>query len=407
MEEVSAHVHPGPIVPDVLTRKYEHRSGLIWSGDYETCFTNRQCKCFGRNLFQCYSTAPRRQLCMTALGGTRQIGGVLVILQIWAWPRIPVLQPQLMTDVQADPLALLGAIWCTYFDCSQLSTHTLWRLHIRDCPALAIKVLSYPNDEYIRWYREITRLCIGNPANPDTRSVGYQPAVVDKRMMTSTLQKVNDMASMVIQEQPSSPSQMTIFAKKVQTIFWRCMVSIGSTLGCTPSPHDIQQTFPVQSSRCHPREPVPDWGARGVKRGARRLPSGGAHGGRPPAPPDLGRGHTDPGRGGEMGEGSVGRGLGDLGSSYQVELFDSLSHPPTSYVPPPPGLGISSFQSPHPLGIGSSSFQAPLAQRIVTSSSDSDKHNDEPTNVVTPEQQLGFGHRAVKKTIRFTPSDWP
>ncbi|KAI5673957.1 hypothetical protein M9H77_14321 [Catharanthus roseus] len=32
MEEVSAHVHLGPIVPDVLTKQHKHRSGLIWSG---------------------------------------------------------------------------------------------------------------------------------------------------------------------------------------------------------------------------------------------------------------------------------------------------------------------------------------------------------------------------------------
>ncbi|KAI5678869.1 hypothetical protein M9H77_09819 [Catharanthus roseus] len=60
MEEVPAHVHPGPIVTDVLSRQHEHRSGLIWSGDRETCSTDLQCRCFGRNLFQCYSAAPRR-----------------------------------------------------------------------------------------------------------------------------------------------------------------------------------------------------------------------------------------------------------------------------------------------------------------------------------------------------------
>ncbi|KAI5656477.1 hypothetical protein M9H77_25270 [Catharanthus roseus] len=60
MEEVSAHVHPGSIVPDVLSRQHEHRSGLIWSGDYETCYTDIQFRRFGWNLFQCYSMAPRR-----------------------------------------------------------------------------------------------------------------------------------------------------------------------------------------------------------------------------------------------------------------------------------------------------------------------------------------------------------
>ncbi|KAI5652301.1 hypothetical protein M9H77_29488 [Catharanthus roseus] len=58
MEEVSAHVHLGLIVPDILTRQHEHRSGLIWSGDHETCITDLQCRRFGCNLFQAYSITP-------------------------------------------------------------------------------------------------------------------------------------------------------------------------------------------------------------------------------------------------------------------------------------------------------------------------------------------------------------
>ncbi|KAI5676830.1 hypothetical protein M9H77_07780 [Catharanthus roseus] len=196
---------------------------------------------------------------------------------------------------------------------------------------------------------------IGNPANRDTRTVGYQPAGVDRRMT----------------EPPSSPSQIASFVKKVQTIIRGCMVSIGGTLGCTPFQHDIQQTFPVQSSRCLPQELVPDRGARGVKRGTRRLPGGGARGGRPPAPPNLGRGHEDPGHGGEMGKGSEGRGLGDLGSSYQVELFDS---PELGFrvfiilVTSPPSIGSSSFRAPFAPRIGSSSFQEPPPPYTVGSS---------------------------------------
>ncbi|KAI5656496.1 hypothetical protein M9H77_25289 [Catharanthus roseus] len=60
MEEAPAHVHPGPIVTDVLSRQHEHRSGLIWSGDRETCYTDLQCRRFSRNLFQYYSAAPHR-----------------------------------------------------------------------------------------------------------------------------------------------------------------------------------------------------------------------------------------------------------------------------------------------------------------------------------------------------------
>ncbi|KAI5659763.1 hypothetical protein M9H77_28556 [Catharanthus roseus] len=58
----------------------------------------------------------------------------------------------------------------------------MWRLRVRDAPAIAAEALSYPSDEYIRWYRGITQVCIGNPANRDTCSHRYQPAGVDRRM---------------------------------------------------------------------------------------------------------------------------------------------------------------------------------------------------------------------------------
>ncbi|KAI5672953.1 hypothetical protein M9H77_13317 [Catharanthus roseus] len=157
---------------------------------------------------------------------------------------------------------------------------------IQDGPAVEyVEALSYPSDEYIRWYRGITRVYIGNPANSDTSAHGYQPGGVDRRMMTSMLQEVDDMASVVIREPPSSLSQIPAVMKKVQTIIRRCMVSIGGTLGCTPSQHDIQATFPVQPSRRRPREHVSDRGARGIKRGARRHPGRGVGVGRPPVPP--------------------------------------------------------------------------------------------------------------------------
>ncbi|KAI5648036.1 hypothetical protein M9H77_34041 [Catharanthus roseus] len=43
------------------------------------------------------------------------------------------------------------------------------------------------------------------------------------------LQEVDDMASVVIQEPPTDPSQLAVFAKKVQTTIRRCMVFIGDT----------------------------------------------------------------------------------------------------------------------------------------------------------------------------------
>ncbi|KAI5681964.1 hypothetical protein M9H77_03192 [Catharanthus roseus] len=67
----------GPIVTNVLSRQHEHRSGLIWSRDRETYYIDFQCRHFGRNLFQCYSAAPRRFVEIidrTGLGGVFRCG---------------------------------------------------------------------------------------------------------------------------------------------------------------------------------------------------------------------------------------------------------------------------------------------------------------------------------------------
>ncbi|KAI5662069.1 hypothetical protein M9H77_21392 [Catharanthus roseus] len=337
-----------------------------------------------------------------------------------------------MMEIQADSLAPLGAIWCTTFDCSQLPTHMLvtYRDQLdfmpsdewRDGPAVAVEVLSYPSDEYIRWYKGITRVYIGNPANRDTSTHGYQPAGVDRRMMTSMSHEVDDMASVAIREPPSSPSQMAAVLKKVQTIIRRCMVSIGGTLGCTPSQYDIQVTFPVQSSRRRPREHILDRGVCGVKRGARRHPGREAGTGRPPVPPAPQRQeHVDP------GPAVVERGEGYGSSQQYVDLFDSphLDMPSynlgltpdsqslpsgsgTSQMPLASDLGCAAFQSLHSLAYGFSRFRAPplpgtagssTPHQPISQASSSDKEEGQDA--------LGHGHRVGKKTVRFTPSDWP
>ncbi|KAI5671298.1 hypothetical protein M9H77_11662 [Catharanthus roseus] len=213
-----------------------------------------------------------------------------------------------------------------------------WRVCVKDSPAVEyVEALSYPSDKYIRWYRGITRVYIGNPANRDTRVHGYQPVGVDRRMM-----EVNDMASVAIREPPSSSSQIAAVMKKVQTIIWRCMVSIEGTLGCTPSQHDTQATFPVQPSRRRPREHVPDRGARGVKRGARRHLGQGAGAGYPPVPPAPQRQeYADP------GPAVVER---DEESGGDPQSLPSGSG--TSQMPPAPSSGFTAFQSPHPTGLG-------------------------------------------------------
>ncbi|KAI5654425.1 hypothetical protein M9H77_31612 [Catharanthus roseus] len=187
------------------------------------------------------------------------------------------------------------------------------------------------------------------------------------------MMEVDDMASVVIQELPTDPSQMAAFAKKVQTIIRSCIVSIGGILGCTPSHHDIQQTIPVQPSHRHPREHVPNRGARGVNRGARRQPGRGAGGGRPPLPPFPDRHeHVD------SGHVDVERGEGSGGGQPTIEPFDSpnldipsfsLGLTPasqslpsgsgTSQMPPLPGLRFASSQSPHSTSFGFFEFRAP------------------------------------------------
>ncbi|KAI5640045.1 hypothetical protein M9H77_00084 [Catharanthus roseus] len=232
------------------------------------------------------------------------------------------------------------------------------------------------------------------------------------RDSTSAIQKIavlemDDMSTGVTQGPPSSLTQIVSFTKKVQSIIRTCIVlSV---------------------------EPVPDHGTRGVKKGARRLPGGGARGGHALAPPHPGRrGYADPRRGGERGQGSGRRECGDLGSSDHGDPFDSpdLDMPSfslgglgTSYASPTPSFGFSSFRSPPPPSLGFSSFQAPpspgtvsscrhvlLRARLVhlhrTSSSDSHE-DDEQTYDMTSALQLGFGHYVGKKTTRFTPSDWP
>ncbi|KAI5676137.1 hypothetical protein M9H77_07087 [Catharanthus roseus] len=209
------------------------------------------------------------------------------------------------------------------------------------------------------------------------------------------LQEVDDMASVVIQEPPTDPSQMAVFAKKVQTIIRRCMVSIGNTLGCTPSHHDIHQKFPVQPSRRHPREHVPD-------RGARRQPGRGAGGGRPPVPPFPHRHeHVDP------RHVEVERGEGSGGGQPNVDPFDSLYLDISSF-----SLGFASFQAPHSTPFEFSGFRAPprpgtanssTSHQPVSQASSSDE--EERADDMDGVQNYGFGHLVGKKTMRFTPSD--
>ncbi|KAI5667969.1 hypothetical protein M9H77_17822 [Catharanthus roseus] len=350
MEEVPELVHPGPIVIDALSRQHEHQSGLIWSGDHETCYTDLQCKYFRRNLFQCYSTAPCRLPLFRIQGEEGTVGSMIL---------------RAFTDSETDDDLILDA-------------------------------------------RGFIFLLIGGHMLPDFS---------ENLVHTSMLKEVDDMTSVVIQQPPTDPSQIAV-----------CMVFIGGTLGCMPSQHDIQHTFPVQPSCRRPREHVPNRGTLGVKRGARRQLGRGAGGGRPPILPIPHRHeHVDS----EHVE--VERGEGSGGGLQTVDPFDSSnldvpsfsldltpasqslpSGSGTSQTSTPPGLEFASFQVLHSTSFSFSGFRAPPPSGTVGSSTphqpisqassfDEEERADDMDGV----QHYEFGHHVGKKTTRFTPSDWP
>ncbi|KAI5650461.1 hypothetical protein M9H77_36466 [Catharanthus roseus] len=291
MEEVPAHVHPDPIVPDVLTRQHEHR--LIGV-----------------------------QLSLTHFSGCK---------------------------VKKEPLE---AWILREFTDSKTDDDLILRAHGFIFLLLGVRIAAYHNRGLVQsdlWWAEVPLIYY--------EIMEYQHPG----------REVDDMATGVIQGPPSSPTKITSFAKKVQTIIHKCM----------------------QLRRRH-QEPVLDHGARGVKRDTRRLPGGGAHGDRTPSPPHPGR-----------------RGHPRSMPFFSLGLIPpAQSHPGTlgtSYAPPPPGLGFSSTSPP----MGTVGSSTPHMPKSYASLSGSNEHDDERIDDVTPVQQLGFGHRVGKKTTRFTPSDQP
>ncbi|KAI5659187.1 hypothetical protein M9H77_27980 [Catharanthus roseus] len=191
-----------------------------------------------------------------------------------------------------------------------------WRVRVRDGPVVEyVEALSYPSDEYIRWYRSITRVYIGNPANRDTRTHGYQPAGVDRRMM----EHVDPHPAVVERGEGSSGGQHYIDP------FDSPHLDMPScSLGLTPDPES--------------------------------LPSGSG----------------------------------------------------TLQIPPAPSSGFIAFQSLNPLAYGFGRFSAPPPPDIagvstphqpISQASSSDEEEGQ--------NALGRGHRVGKKTVRFTPSEWP
>ncbi|KAI5678780.1 hypothetical protein M9H77_09730 [Catharanthus roseus] len=247
-------------VPPSSPLLFPTRFRLIWSGDHETCITDLQCRHFGRSLFQSYSTVPRKYKVKKES------------LEAWILREF--------TGSETDDDLILRARGFNFLllrgdmllDFSRNLVHVCYLSLLEDFDAIS----TYS------W------------ANRGTRTVGYQSARVDRRMMD-----VDDMATGMIEGPPSSPTQIASFAKKVHTIIRRCM-----------------------PSHRRPRELVPERSARGVKRGGLWIAWWGTWR-LPPVPPNSGRrGNVDLERGEERGH-ILTRGHGDVGSSDHIDLFDS------------------------------------------------------------------------------------
>ncbi|KAI5677024.1 hypothetical protein M9H77_07974 [Catharanthus roseus] len=234
------------------------------------------------------------------------------------------------------------------------------------------------------------------------------------------LQEVDDMTTRVLEGPPPSLTQHASVMRRVQTIICRCMISIGGTLGCTPSQHYIQRTFIVQPLRRRPWEPVLERDARGVKRSAVDCLVVGPmedlslyiRVGEDMQTQDMEERKVDDLEDGDMEI----QGFDVPGDPFDSPDLDAptfslglmplaQSHPSgsgTSYVPPRVqeihhmhiylrcAIGCS-FEAPPLLSTTDSSV--PHMPISCASSSNSDEHDDEPTNDVIPAQQLGFGHR--------------
>ncbi|KAI5653697.1 hypothetical protein M9H77_30884 [Catharanthus roseus] len=98
--------------------------------------------------------------------------------------------------------------------------------------------------------------------------------------------------------------------------------------------------------------------------------------------------------------------------SYNLALIpDSKSLPSgsgTSQMPRAPSSGFIAFQSPNPSAYGFGRFSSPpppgtagasMPHQPISRASSSDEEEGQDV--------LGRKHRFGKKTVRFTPSDWP
>ncbi|KAK6124563.1 hypothetical protein DH2020_041696 [Rehmannia glutinosa] len=145
-------LHPGPIDDSILTLQDHHRSTDIWDGQNFEPLTCRRCDGHFWRLGtldpQGFEAAGRlswggavlaclyRALCRASKPETSDICGPLVLLQIWAWERVPFIRPgrlaprqQPPPDIVAGdhplPVAPYGSRWNVGFKLETVGTHVL------------------------------------------------------------------------------------------------------------------------------------------------------------------------------------------------------------------------------------------------------------------------------------------
>ncbi|KAI5661723.1 hypothetical protein M9H77_21046 [Catharanthus roseus] len=159
MEEALAYVHPNPISPDVLTR-YKVKKEPLQAWVLRE-FTGSETD---DDFIMSYAPGYVRQLDSRPMpmwgrfrASTTNSGNTYATSNL----EIHVLHPQLDRHVEQDPRALLGVVWCTSFDLSQLPTHVLltYRDQLDFMPSDQLPYLECGLMSSDSWRAEVLLIC--------------------------------------------------------------------------------------------------------------------------------------------------------------------------------------------------------------------------------------------------------
>ncbi|KAI5654069.1 hypothetical protein M9H77_31256 [Catharanthus roseus] len=392
MEEVLVHMHPGPIVPDVLSRQHEHRSSLICSGDHETCYTDLQCRRFGRNLFQCYNTAPHRLMkkepleswILRAFTGSETDDDLILrargfIFLLICGHMLPDFSENLVHVRYLSSCAQQH--WGCTTDWGDLSLSTDLGVVAYTCIATSADYEDLGRPSCSSWRNMLPTHTLVTYRDQLDFMPSYQFAraqmvsdACDTRLDLHRIQLRGNTWRLRVRDGPAVAAEALSYLSH-EYIRWNHLHLLHRWPCLRRKCRRLSGgTFLVQPSRRRPREHASDHGARGVKRCARRHPGRGAGGRCPPVPPaperhkrvDPGHVEVENGEGSGSGQPPVDPfdGLNLDMPSFSLGLtLTSQSLPSgsgTSQTPPPPGLGLASFQAPHSTSYGFSGFRAPL-----------------------------------------------